>query len=112
MLTSEQLEAFVGGDLEIQKGNAMAGGTVFRGPVKGVQEIGIQCLVELYWCGHMIELGRWEKWDEVTHLLPPVLTDVQPDADGRLIISGGDTIFVFFPPNGSKLDREKVSGLH
>lgn len=120
-LTTEVLARFVGGQMEIQN---QSEGYIHRGEIEEVAVEGEMLQVKFAWCAKGEEYPsiptRWVKDDLLEYGLSLVegftsISDIgQGDSGSSRIciqsVLSGETI-VLFPPDGSRLDRNKVVGL-
>ena len=114
MLTAETLTPFVGGDIEVQVlpiDGGMFPKNVLRGPLANAEDSGSKIVVHLEWAARSNpreDPGTWRRDSETTIELPEVRQAIQPDGHGRMVLRTDERMFVIFPPDGSKLDPEKV----
>lgn len=123
ILTNEMLARYVGGQLEIQDHDE---GIVYRGRIKTIAAFGDRIIMKLAWAAKS-ELNAAFKWvnygklDYIIDLIFYSATNIGPSGgeiggDDRIYFTSPSPswtrkIIVLFPPNGSKLDSNKVEGL-
>lgn len=113
-IVDQDLQRFVGGQLEIQ-----SEGKIFRGEISAVKLLGgfTYLRIEYAWLAELDKATA--EWHAVENKMENFRlelchgNDIGPSADGGdsrvfLIYPGG--VATFFPPNGSKLDRSRVVG--
>lgn len=114
------VSVFIGGQLEIQN---LQEGYLFRGEVESAEVAGNSLRVTFKWlakaCGELPQINGWvveERKDYEANVLHfSVAPDIGPCADDcpRLCLDNqitGETL-VFYSPNGSRLDPDRVEGL-
>ncbi|MDO8470883.1 MAG: hypothetical protein Q7S63_02820 [bacterium] len=119
-LTAEVLSRFKGGQLEIQN---RAEHYLYRGEIAEVAlDEKDQLKVKFAWLAEFKD-GGWVNDEDLDYSLTlwfdkeanRPFVSVEKIADDRLMIHGApmlmNEVLVFFPPDGSKLDRAKVVGL-
>jgi hypothetical protein len=121
-ITSAALAEYIGGQMEIQN---LTDKYIHRGRIKTIVVDGNRLIVKFAWIangeGFPSVLNKWvkiDKLDYVTNLENYSVRNigssgVDVGGDDRICFSSiifGETI-VLYPPNGSKLDPEKVEGL-
>lgn len=121
-LTTEDLQRFVGGQLEVQNLNE---DYLYRGeiaslevtdgkPVEGVtRDNNGDLKIKLRWQAKMNDDREWEHSDRLDYSASLLIYSASDAGDGRLLLSGmytGETV-TLFPPDGSKLDPAEVKGL-
>lgn len=113
-LTTENLQRFVGGQLEAQNTGE---GYLYRGEIKSIKVEGDTLQVELAWMakgeGFPPLPERWVKHDNLTYEASLQICSVSDLGGGRIALNipiVGELIMLF-PPGGSKLDPSKVEGL-
>lgn len=121
-LTTQVLERFKGGQMEIQNEGE---GYIYRGEVETIVVESDELVVKFAWVargeGFPPLPKKWVKDDDLDYaasLEIYTVGDIGPGGpevggDSRLCLMSpitGETV-VLYPPNGSKLDRAKVEGL-
>jgi len=109
-LTTEIVKRYVGGQLEIQNSNE---GYLYRGEVERAWVEGSDLKVRFKWLAKMGDDGKWHTEDNLDYAVSLEITSVSEIGDNRIHYS---VMYVwesgtFFPPDGSKLDPNKVVGL-
>ncbi len=118
-LTNEILARYIGGQLEVQSQSKRR---LFRGEISDarIEDDTSFLVVELAWCadgeGFPPIPRRWVESRVLEYgadLDMCVTSDIGPSGEGgdnriSLMSQISDGVVVFFPPNGSKLDRSKV----
>ena len=109
-LTTEIVKKYEGGQLEIQNQNE---GYLFRGEIEKAWVEGDSLHVKFKWLAKMGEDGKWYSDQKLDYSIGLELASVSDVGDGSIfyrvaIIREAGT---FFPPDGSKLDPNKVIGL-
>lgn len=112
-LTTETLERFIGGQLEIQNQIARY---VFRGEIKSISLEGDVVKVTFSWLAESKEGYpplHWVKSNMLEYRANTSIYRANEIDDGRVAMSSPVTgeVVIFFPPDGSKLDPKKVEGL-
>ena len=109
--TTEYLKGFIGGQIEIQNADE---GYLYRGEIKDVRIEGEDYIVDLNWCARARD-GEWLHSHPKSWVASSVIYRFQNIGPG---MTGGDRVcfsshiigetVILFPPDGSKLDLEKV----
>ena len=119
-ITTEALQRFVGGQLEIQNGGE---GYLFRGEIGEIGVEGEDLNVKFAWLatwdtgtspmGMPNPDGKWVNDEQLDYAIGLAMFGPPVEDDERLILSPmiPHETLVFFQPGGSKLDPEKVEGL-
>lgn len=113
-LTSEFLQQYVGGQLEIQNQDE---GYLYRGEIKEAKVNGDDLNITLAWLakgeGYPPLPERWIKDDKTTYEASLIIYSVSDIGNGRTCMNSlvvGEMV-VFYPPDGSRLDPATVEGL-
>ena len=121
-LTSQMVERFKGGQMEIQNPNE---GYLYRGEVETIGVENNELRVKFAWLAKGEGLPpipkKWIKYDDLDYSASLEIYVVSDIGSSGLEIGGssriclnsfivGETV-VLFPPNGSKLDPARVEGL-
>ncbi|HEU0050910.1 MAG TPA: hypothetical protein VFQ60_02520 [Patescibacteria group bacterium] len=122
-LTTEMVERFKGGQMEIQNSDD---GYLYRGEIETIVVEENELRVKFAWLakgeGFPPIPRKWVKDDRLDYTASLEIyaaSDIGPSGhdvggDSRICLSSfmaGETV-ILYPPNGSKLDPAKVEGLH
>jgi len=112
------LPTYVGGELEIQNGKESY---LYRGEVAKAEVDGDDIKVKFAWLakgkdvqrGIPAPVGGWIVDTDLFYEVSLVIATPSQIGEGRLCLNVPITgeLATFFPPNGSKLDKDKVEGL-
>ena len=113
-LTTELLQKFVGGQLEVQNERE---GYLYRGEIEAIKVEDGALRVRLAWMAKGESYpplpARWVNYDDLDYVASLQICRASDVGGGRIFLSipfvGEAT--VLFPPDGSKLDPSKVEGL-
>ena len=109
-LTTEILQRYEGGELEIQNSSEHY---IYRGEVDRAWVEGTDLRVRFKWLAKADEDFKWHSQDNLDYAVSLEVTSVSQIGFDRIHYS---VMFIgesgtFFPPEGSKLDPSKVIGL-
>ncbi len=120
LLTTESLKRFEGGQLEVQNEDE---GYVYRGKIDKIRVENNRLFIVLRWNarGDQFPPKKWVNDENLLYNISLVIytsRDIGPSdhpigGDNRLSLHCPYTgeLAVLFPPNGSKLDPQKIEGL-
>jgi len=120
VLTKEILDRYVKGQLEVQN---IKEPCLFRGEIRSIA-LEESLTVVFEWLAEAKDYpsapSGWVKQDRSSYQINPAIftvSDIGPSPDGgdtRICLQSAilGEVVVFFPPNGSKLDRARVAGLN
>jgi hypothetical protein len=117
-VTNELLAPFVGGQIEIQADIFSDDLMVFRGELAALVVDGDEIKFTMTWMAQCEWGGEWVKHDRLEYavrLLLFAVTNAGPGETGgdRLVLESpimGERV-TLFPPDGSRLDPQRVKGL-
>ncbi len=113
-LTTQLLEAFINGQLEIQN---QIEGYIYRGEIENVDVTNNELNVVFKWLAKGNELplpSEWINENNKTYSLNLEMSNINDiDELGRIILNSAisNDLLVFYPPNGSKLNPKEIKGL-
>lgn len=114
-LTTERLAEFIGGDMEIQNGNE---DYLYRGPIESAVVEGGEVKVRFRWLakndgGANRPTPNWTSDDRLGYVASLEIYSVSDIGNGRICLNSSivGEMVVIFPPDGSRLDPERVKGL-
>ncbi len=114
-LTAERVAEFVGGDMEIQNRDE---NYLYRGPIKSATVEGDEVRVQFKWLakndgGPMSPTPTWTKDDRLDYAASLQVYVVSDIGNGRICLNSSivGEMVVLFPPDGSRLDPSRVTGL-
>jgi hypothetical protein len=113
-LTQEVIGRMVGGQLEVQNRNE---GYLYRGEISAVKLEGegdsLELIVSFSWFAKMESDFEWSATEPKPYKVSLLIYSVSDIGEGRIFLSSwiiGENTTIF-PPDGSKLDPNKVKGL-
>ena len=114
-LTTELLEPFIGGDLEVQNRGE---DYLFRGRISEAVMDGEEIKVSFEWLaqndgGPRSPTSTWTKSERTEYVANLTIYGVNTIGEGRIAMRSSITgeLVVLFPKGGSALDEARVSGL-
>lgn len=113
-LTQEVIDRMIGGQLEVQNHSE---GYLYRGEISTMKLEGegysLELVVSFNWLAKMESDFEWSVTEPTPYKVSLLIYSVSDIGDERIFLSSyitGENITIF-PPNGSKLDPNKVRGL-
>jgi hypothetical protein len=113
-LTNTKVTTYVGGQMEIQNGQE---GYIYRGEIAEAAVFNSELMIRFSWLakgeGFPPVPTKWVNTDDLDYRASLDIYGVSDISDGRLALNSPYTgeLVVLFPPDGSKLDPQRIEGL-